>query len=483
MLELGGASGGNLLPMALQLPDASFLGVDLSSRQIAEGQAIITQLGLTNIELRHLDITKVDESFGKFDYIIAHGVFSWVPNEVQDRIFEICQRNLAHNGIAFVSYNTYPGWRMRGMLRDAMVYHSNQFADPAHRVQQARALLDFLAQNVPVENNPYGILLKNELEDLRKRGDWYLAHDHLEGVNEPIYFHQFAERAMSHRLQYLADAEFSTMLASNFPPKVAETLRMIAPDLIRMEQYMDFLRNRPFRQTLLVHQGVNLNRNLGWRSVAGLYVESAARQEGDDSNLNSIQPVVFVTPNGTRLTTPNPITKAAMTILGRIWPRAMQFEALYKAARALLDEQPRSATSIAPPAPDEQILGADMLSCYSAAMVNLRAAPWRFATEAAQRPKATALARLQAERGQVVTNLRHEGVTLDESSRQMLRQLDGQRDRAQVLDTMTDLVMSGALTIQQHGQRVTERAAVREALESAIDPVFAHFVHAALLEE
>ena len=483
VLELGCASGGNLLPMASQMPDATFLGVDLSTRQITDGQAIIKQLGVTNIELRQLDITTIDDAFGKFDYIIAHGVFSWVPKEVQDKILEICQRNLAPHGVAFVSYNTYPGWRMRSMLRDAMIYHANQFANPAQRVQQARALLDFLAQNVPVENNPYGILLKNELQELSKRGDWYIAHEHLEGVNEPIYFHEFAERAVGHRMQYLGEAEFSTMLASNFAPRVAETLRMIAPDLIRMEQYMDFLRNRPFRQSLLVHQGVALNRNLGWKSVAGLYVESQVRQEGGDANLNSGAPVVFKTQIGASLTTPNPITKAAMTVLSRNWPRAMQFEALLKEARALLDEQGPAATSVAPPAPDEQVLGADLLTCFSANIVNLRAMPWRHATKAGERPKASALARLQAAQGPTVTNLRHEMANLDESSRHMLQQLDGERDRAGVLDSLTELVKSGALSIQQNGQRVTEPAAVREALAATIDPVLENFERAALLEE
>lgn len=482
VLELGCASGGNLLPMASQMPGATFLGVDLSSRQISDGQATVKQLGLTNVELRQLDITTIDETFGKFDYIIAHGVFSWVPKDVQDKILEICQRNLAPHGVAFVSYNTYPGWRMRSMLRDAMIYHANQFADPAQRVQQARALLDFLAQNVPVENNPYGILLKNELSDLSKRGDWYIAHEHLEGVNEPVYFHEFAERAAGRRLQYLADAEFSTMLASNFAPKIAETLRMIAPDLIRMEQYMDFLRNRPFRQTLLVHQGVQLNRNLGWQSLAGLYVESQVRPEGDDASLNSSAPLVFKLANGASLTTPNPITKAAMTVLSRTWPRAMQFEALHKAARALLDEQGPAAMGIALPAPEEQILGADLLTCFSANIVTLRAMPWRHAMKAGERPKATPLARLQAARGPTVTNLRHEMVNLDESSRYILIQLDGQRDRAGMLDSLGDLVKSGALSVQQSGQRVTEPAAVREALAASIDPVLENFERAALLE-
>ena len=134
VLELGCASGGNLLPMAAQTPSASFLGIDLSGRQIADGQAVIAELGLSNIGLRHLGIAHVDESLGKFDYIIAHGVYSWVPQEMQEKILSICKENLAPNGVAYVSYNTYPGWRMRGMIRDMMLYHARPFGETSLQV-------------------------------------------------------------------------------------------------------------------------------------------------------------------------------------------------------------------------------------------------------------------------------------------------------------------------------------------------------------
>ncbi len=224
VLELGCASGGNLIPMALDLPEASFLGIDLSGRQIADGKATIAKAGLSNVELRQMDIMDVDKSLGTFDYIIAHGVFSWVPTHVQEQMFRVCAQNLAPNGVAYVSYNTYPGWHMRGMIRDMMRYHVKSFPDATVRVQQARALLDFLAQSVPTENNAYGIVLKAELEMLRKQNDSYLAHEHLEDVNSPVYFHEFAERALARGLQFLGEAEFSTMLASNLPQQVSETL-------------------------------------------------------------------------------------------------------------------------------------------------------------------------------------------------------------------------------------------------------------------
>ena len=483
VLELGCASGGNLLPMATQLPHASFVGLDLSGRQIADGQAIIAELGLANVELRQADIAEVSEGLGKFDYIIAHGVFSWIPNDVQEKLLEICSRNLAENGVAFISYNTYPGWRMRGMIRDAMVYHARQFAEVSQQVKQARALLDFLAQNVPSEGSPYGMLLKQELEELRKQGDWYLAHEHLEGVNEPIYFHQFIERASAHRLQYLADADFMMMPASNFPPNVAETLRLIAPDMIRIEQYMDFLRNRAFRQTLLVHANVRLNRNLDYRSVAGLYVEAQIRPLETGTDLHSSQLEKFQVPNGATLSTPNPITKAGMTLLGRAWPKGMYFEDLCRAARAHLEGVVPLSAAAAPPAADVQILGSDVLQSFAAGLVDLRVIPGPFVAEPGQYPRANALARLQARRGSMVASMRHEPLMLDEFNRQLVQRLDGEQDRNALIDAMERLVKARSLAVQQDGKPIVEPATVREMLTTAVGHNLVQLGRVGLLEQ
>src|SRR5262249_27477506 len=155
VLELGCASGGNLLPMAVTLPDSTFVGLDLSARQLADGQKVVDQLGLKNVTLLHRSILDVTPDFGRFDYLLCHGVSSWVPRDVQDKILAVCRDHLAPHGAAYVSYNTYPGWHMRGMIRDMMCYHAQQFADPHVRVRQARNLLDFLAKSVAGEQTPY----------------------------------------------------------------------------------------------------------------------------------------------------------------------------------------------------------------------------------------------------------------------------------------------------------------------------------------
>src|SRR6476469_8149019 len=176
VLEIGCAAGGNLIPMAAALPRSRFLGIDFSAVPVREGAADIAALGLTNLELEQADLRDFGEASGTFDYIIAHGVYSWIPADVQEKLLEICGTRLSPNGVAYVSYNTYPGWHMRGMIRDMMLYHSSRFNTPQLRVQQARALLDFLAQSVKQDGGAYPQLLKAELETLRQQADYYLYH-------------------------------------------------------------------------------------------------------------------------------------------------------------------------------------------------------------------------------------------------------------------------------------------------------------------
>lgn len=140
VLELGCASGGNLLPMAFHLPESEFVGVDLSFRHVQQATKVIRELELKNARIDHASISDIDKSWGTFDYIICHGVYSWAPQEVQDKILDVSSANLASQGIAYVSYNTYPGWHLRGLIRDMMHYHTGQFEETAKRIEQARAV-------------------------------------------------------------------------------------------------------------------------------------------------------------------------------------------------------------------------------------------------------------------------------------------------------------------------------------------------------
>src|SRR5262249_46639164 len=247
VLELGCCGGANLIPMAYGLTGSEFVGIDISSDRIEDGRRTIAAVGLTNIDLRAASILDIDAGAGKFDYIIAHGVYSWVPSEVREKTLDVCKANLADDGVAYVSYNTYPGWQQRLVIRDMMLYHIGQMADPRERVGQARALLKFLVESVDPGDTVYATLLRRENELLNEGPDAHSYPDHLEGVNDPVSFHQFAARASARGLQYLGEVE-SNPLVQTLSAEARATLDRLAGTIIEAEQYLDFVRNRPFRR-------------------------------------------------------------------------------------------------------------------------------------------------------------------------------------------------------------------------------------------
>lgn len=489
VLELGCAAGGNLIPMAYGLPGSRFVGVDLSARQIAAGRAVVETLGLTNVRLEYRDILDIDGSFGEFDYIIAHGVYSWVPEQVQEKVLSICRHNLAPNGIAYVSYNTYPGWHVLGSIREMMLYHTRKQTDPQKRALEARRLLTFLAQAVPAESgtssavlNAYAAYLNAEMERLQNQSDSFLLHDELEAVNEPIYFHQFVERAARHGLQYLVEAEFRSAMSQHLTSEVAGALREMAEDIVEMEQYMDFLRNRTFRQTLLCHDGIELDRILTPDRLTSLYVASPARPLSDDPQIHTTTVEKFQAPDGAILSTDHPVSKAAMLHLREIWPRAIQFDRLLETARtrlgldSLADAEKRSA--------DARALGENLLRAYaySDSLVRLHVHAPHVATEVSEWPVASPVSRLQAEESRRVTNLYHERVNLDPFGVYLLPRLDGTRNRDQLVDDLLQgPVANGALVVQADGDRIEDPCEMRRLLEEEVEQCLQWLMHAALL--
>jgi methyltransferase-like protein/SAM-dependent methyltransferase len=480
VLELGCAAGGNLVPMAEQLPAGKFLGVDMSPRQIDDGQKLIAAAGLTNVELRKASILDVGPDYGEFDYVIAHGVFSWVPAAVQEKIFEICAAHLAPNGIAYVSYNTYPGWHMRGMIRDMMTYHASRFDTPAKKTRQARALLDFLVHSLHAhDKSAYAVLLKQELETIRQQADHYLYHDHLEVVNEPIYFHRFAERAKAKGLQFMGEARIGTMVTSNFGPEVDRTLRTVAQDLVQMEQYMDFLSNRLFRESLLVKAGTPVNYTIYPEVLRKLHVASPARPVKEPIDIRSTDPVPYRSPSGATLSTSVPLVKAAMQYLREIWPHVVPFDQLHQVARERLG---LPATTPAAMNQERHLIGVGLLNCYTASdLVELRSSVPQFLREVRDMPVASPTARELAKTSGMVPNRRHDLVKITDIERHILPRLDGSRGRMKVVEELTELVNGGKLVIKEGEAVVTEPQKLRLALTTLLDQSLTAVAYQALL--
>lgn len=476
VLEIGCASGGNIVPMAVACPSSEYLGIDLSGEQIRAGQVLVEQLGLKNIRLEVQDCSNVAFGDQKFDYIICHGVFSWVPPLVQDKILELCQRALDPNGVAYISYNTRPGWNMRGTIRDMMRYHTATLSDPQTRIDQARAVLEFFANSVPSDGNAYGMLLKSELTTLQKQADAYMFHDHLEDVNDPIYFHEFMSRARAAGLDYLGEADLGVMWLGNLNPKTAEVLQGAANNVVKMEQYMDFLRNRMFRRTLLCHAGVKIQRNLSVRGLEGRYFAANLKLLDSEAELKSAAVVRFQHGRQNIISTAAPVTKVALQTLATLWPQSIRFEDLVK--KAVTEVDPAVVLPNLQLSPHFVTLGNDLLTCCASDQIEISVCPSRFTTAISDHPQASPLARLQAKSGNTLTNLRHELVQLEGVDLYLLQLLDGQHSRDQLVAELETLAASGKLTVSRSPQ---SDLPLRRSLERAVDEMLGRIAGRALL--
>lgn len=467
VLELGCASGGNLIPMALTLPGGRFTGIDLSPRQIADGQAMIAALGLSNIELKAMDLMELGPECGQFDYIVCHGVYSWTPRPVQDKILSICSDRLAPQGVAYVSYNTYPGWHSRGMVREMVRYHVDPSAPPLARVRQARQFLDFLVRNSRDPKAIYSYVLKEEAQLWVKASDSYILHEQLAEFNEPLYFHEFAGRLADHRLQYLSEAKLADS-ASTAPDEVRQNLSEWCGDLVSREQYLDFLRERTFRRSLLCREDVKLDREPAPEMVrkfllAARAIPVAEKPDAASNTAASNTAEQFRTNDGISFSTNNPWLKAALVALFEAWPRMFTFGQVCELARRKLAG---SAAAELDPLADPGLLQQPLLQCGMNGLAELHVHRSPDVVEFSEKPQGSPLARLQAETGRRVTNLRHRELDLDEFDRQVLRLLDGARDRASLKQAAAELAKSAA--IEPHGPEAALEESLRRLANSGL---------------
>jgi len=431
VLELGCGVGGNLLPMAFQYPDSTFVGIDLSGVTIARGQSNIAALGLRNIQLRHHDIMDVDDSFGQFDYIIAHGVYSWVPPAVRARMMTIFKQNLAPQGICYVSYNAHPYSHLRDMVRDMMLYHTRGITDMKTKTEQARAIVRFLSEGSKADT-VHGAVMRDHCHRVLKMPEEVLFHDDLNEIATAFLLHQVVEEAGRHGLQYLSDADFSRRHLAGYPEEVRATLqRFPESEFMARDQYQDFIDGNGFRRTLLCHDDVTLRRRIERDFVTSFHLLSTMSPVDPHARLGDKSPMEFRTHEGSTLTVSKPLLKAAHLYLGRAWPRALSFDALLDGARALLGGRIE--------ADDRQTLTDAMYVLACSGEVTFLVAPPFIVRDVSEHPQASLLARWQAGTGPLVTNLLHQTVRLeDDRTRYFLQLLDGTRTIAEIVTDMTE---------------------------------------------
>ncbi|MEI9974941.1 MAG: class I SAM-dependent methyltransferase [Ignavibacteriota bacterium] len=398
VLEIGCSDGGNLIPMACALPDSHFVGLDLAAGPIAEGQRAAIDLKLDNLALHACDLRAVDETWGEFNYIVAHGLYSWVPEEVRESILAVCRARLSSDGIAFVSYNAYPGGHVRQMLREMMLHHTRHAENKREKIRQAREFLESL-RRARLLSPPWQEVRDQEAKLLLDRDDGGLYHDELADINQRFYFHEFATAAARHGLDYLGEAEPHEM----FDPK--GVLAGFQGNVLDFEQSLDFLKARRFRQTLLCRSETQLRRQTSPEQMAQFLFSAPGRQL-DNGQVEGAR--------GVCIGTSNEAAVAVAKALGDMYPLPVGFDDLVPYAG--------SAEILAPMLYEMMIVG----------FVDLHVFDFPCQDTVTERPRASRLARYQAARSDEVTSACHINMKLDAMGRKLVGLLNGHRTHKEI---------------------------------------------------
>ena len=256
VLELGATYGGNIISQALFNPDATFVGIELSQEQVEKGNEVIANAGLTNVSLIQSDIASIGSEIGTFDYIIAHGVYSWVDDSVKDALLRLIDEHLAEDGIAYISYNTYPGWHTMEEVRQLMMFSNRDKTQFNHKekVLHGKTIGSIVGSQILKYDNlkERNSKFLGALRSVMQKDEYYVGHDHLEPNNDPVYFYQFNDHLGAHNLAYLCDADLTLSMVRSFDADIADTLDKLAlNDHVAQEQYLDFILDTTFRKSII----------------------------------------------------------------------------------------------------------------------------------------------------------------------------------------------------------------------------------------
>ena len=261
VLELGATYGGNIISQAVFNSEATFVGIELSQDQVEKGNQIISDAKLDNVSLIQGNILNFEESMGTFDYIIAHGFYSWISDEMKDKLLNIISSHLADNGIAYVSYNTYPGWHTMEEVRQLMLFANRDQDNLTHKEKVLRGktvgslvgaqILNY--DNLKERNSKF----LGALRSVMQKDDYYVGHDHLEPHNDPCYFYQFNDHLKAHNLAYVCDADLTLSMVRTYDESIADKLEQLAPNSqADQEQYLDFILDTTFRKSIICKASV-----------------------------------------------------------------------------------------------------------------------------------------------------------------------------------------------------------------------------------
>jgi SAM-dependent methyltransferase len=252
-LELGCGFGTSSVINAGAFPRGSFHACDLNEAHIESGRAYARRLGIENIQLQARafgDVLKDD--LPQFDFIVLHGVYSWVDAPARDEIRQLIARQLLPGGLVYVSYNALPGWSHELPLRKLLVELAETGeGTAADRSESAAAEINRLG-DAGLRYFTANPRAKAAVEAYVRGEGRYLAHEFMNQAWEPFYAVDVADELAAIGLHPVGSAT----LANNHLPLIVDATAAEAiatlPTARQQQLAVDFAVNQRFRRDVFV---------------------------------------------------------------------------------------------------------------------------------------------------------------------------------------------------------------------------------------
>ncbi len=435
VLELGCGDGTNLNSFAYCHPESTFLGIDLATVHINDANVAKGELGLRNVEFICGDVTELAVSeIGKFDFIIAHGLFSWVPPFVREHILRIYSECLTENGIGYLSYNAFPGFHLREAARGIMRYHAASIKDEAQKVEQAKTILGFVMQAMP-DGHLHSKLIEREFRELCDRTPSNVFHDDLSEFNQAFYLHEFVEMLKPFGLTYVADTDLSASSTHGFSEDVRNALLAIAPDPIALEQYIDMIKMRRFRSSVICRADRDVNFVPTPNVARRFRIASPLKPSPGPYDLADTSPVKFIGNKNENIEANHPLTKMALDQLSSVWPQSIEFDSLLAQSTEKFEAAGVDSTE-----DDVAKFSGFLVQMFQVELINFHRFEPQVTVAVSDRPVSSRFARWQIDRGcEVVTTMT--GMNLEPETdmiKLMIKLADGTRDISEIEEAIME---------------------------------------------
>ncbi len=252
--ELGFGQGLSTAIHAAAQPGIQWWGTDFNPSQAGFAQDLVAESG-SSAKLYDQAFAEfcARDDLPEFEFIVLHGIWSWVSDENHAIIVDFLRRKLAVGGVVYISYNTLPGWSAAAPLRHLLKQHSDVKAAPSvkrtQRIDEAFGFLDQLMATKPVYMLAYPAL-SERYEKLKGQDRHYLAHEYMNHDWRPMYFSELAERLEPAKLSYAGSALLLEQQdAINLTP---DQIKIVAgqTDPVFRETLRDFITAQQFRRDL-----------------------------------------------------------------------------------------------------------------------------------------------------------------------------------------------------------------------------------------